>query len=142
MAGQYTPEEQAAAWAAYYASQGYDPGLASQTPAYYSTPIDSYSAAGPSRNGGAQAAAAVYPSWDPDMAQQSAAYVPGGGLEGVDETGTAQGEGRDKDAKGKSAVRSTQEGGKRETVIRKAGGKTWEDKTLLEWDPCECVLST
>lgn len=25
--------------------------------------------------------------------------------------------------------------GKRETVIRKAGGKVWEDQTLLEWDP-------
>lgn len=28
--------------------------------------------------------------------------------------------------------------GKRETVIRKAGGKVWEDQTLLEWDPGAC----
>ena len=28
-------------------------------------------------------------------------------------------------------------GGKRVTVIRKGGGKTWEDQTLLEWNPCE-----
>jgi hypothetical protein len=28
--------------------------------------------------------------------------------------------------------------GKRETVIRKAGGKVWEDQSLLEWDPGEC----
>ena len=27
--------------------------------------------------------------------------------------------------------------GKRETVIRKAGGKVWEDTTLLDWDPSE-----
>jgi len=25
--------------------------------------------------------------------------------------------------------------GKRQTVVRKAGGKTWEDTSLLEWDP-------
>jgi hypothetical protein len=28
-------------------------------------------------------------------------------------------------------------GGKRTTVIRKGGGKVWEDQTLLEWDPSE-----
>lgn len=27
--------------------------------------------------------------------------------------------------------------GKRETVIRKGNGRTWEDPTLLEWDPSE-----
>ena len=27
-------------------------------------------------------------------------------------------------------------GGKRTTVLRKGAGKTWEDQTLLEWDPC------
>ncbi len=27
-------------------------------------------------------------------------------------------------------------GGKRMTVLRKGGGKTWEDQTLLEWNPC------
>jgi hypothetical protein len=25
--------------------------------------------------------------------------------------------------------------GKRQTVVRKGGGKTWEDTSLLEWDP-------
>jgi hypothetical protein len=27
-------------------------------------------------------------------------------------------------------------GGKRVTVLRKGGGKVWEDQTLLEWNPC------
>lgn len=27
--------------------------------------------------------------------------------------------------------------GKRETVIRKGGGKVWEDTTLVDWDPSE-----
>lgn len=50
--------------------------------------------------------------------------------------GSAQaGKGKGKDGTG--AVR-----GKRETVIRKAGGKVWEDQTLLEWDPCEYRVSS
>ena len=32
-------------------------------------------------------------------------------------------------------------GGKRTTVLRKGGGKTWEDQTLLEWHPCTAFLS-
>jgi len=32
-------------------------------------------------------------------------------------------------------------GGKRVTVIRKGGGKTWEDQTLLEWNPCESQIN-
>ena len=31
-------------------------------------------------------------------------------------------------------------GGKRTTVLRKGGGKVWEDQTLLEWNPCEYNL--
>jgi hypothetical protein len=27
--------------------------------------------------------------------------------------------------------------GKRDTVIRKGNGRTWEDPTLLDWDPSE-----
>lgn len=30
--------------------------------------------------------------------------------------------------------------GKRETVVRKGNGKTWEDPTLLDWDPSEFTL--
>lgn len=29
------------------------------------------------------------------------------------------------------------EGGKQMTVVRKGGGQTWEDKSLLEWDPTQ-----
>jgi hypothetical protein len=31
-------------------------------------------------------------------------------------------------------------GGKRVTVLRKGGGKVWEDQTLLEWNPCRSFL--
>lgn len=31
--------------------------------------------------------------------------------------------------------------GKRQTVVRKGGGKTWEDTSLLEWDPSKSVVS-
>lgn len=51
------------------------------------------------------------------LAQQSA-YVPG-----------AMGDKRG--AGGKLA-----KGGKRVTVLRKGGGKVWEDQTLLDWNPC------
>ena len=50
------------------------------------------------------------------LAQQSA-YVPGA-------SGDKRGAG------GKLA-----KGGKRVTVLRKGGGKVWEDPTLLEWNP-------
>ena len=52
------------------------------------------------------------------LAQQSA-YVPGAMQ---DKRGGAGGK--------------LAKGGKRVTVLRKGGGKTWEDQTLLEWNPC------
>lgn len=30
-------------------------------------------------------------------------------------------------------------GGKRTTVLRKGGGKVWEDQTLLDWNPCRLI---
>lgn len=36
--------------------------------------------------------------------------------------------------KGRAAIQA----GQRETVIRKAGGRVWEDTSLLEWDPSGC----
>lgn len=53
------------------------------------------------------------------LAQQSV-YVPGAM---VDKRGGAGGK--------------LAKGGKRTTVLRKGGGKVWEDQTLLEWNPCE-----
>jgi hypothetical protein len=53
-------------------------------------------------------------------------YTPGG------QVGEATGEHFQGQPKEKKKAQ-----GKRETVIRKAGGKVWEDQTLLEWDPGE-----
>ena len=53
------------------------------------------------------------------MAQQTA-YVPGAL---VDKRGGAGG--------------NIPKGGKRKTVLRSDGRQTYEDQTLLEWDPCE-----
>ena len=52
------------------------------------------------------------------LAQQSV-YVPGAM---IDKRGGAGGK--------------LAKGGKRTTVLRKGGGKVWEDQTLLEWSPC------
>lgn len=56
------------------------------------------------------------------LAQQSV-YVPGAM---IDKRGGAGGK--------------LAKGGKRTTVLRKGGGKVWEDQTLLEWNPCEFEL--
>ena len=53
------------------------------------------------------------------LAQQSV-YVPGAM---IDKRGGAGGK--------------LAKGGKRTTVLRKGGGKVWEDQTLLEWSPCK-----
>lgn len=55
------------------------------------------------------------------LAQQSV-YVPGAM---IDKRGGAGGK--------------LAKGGKRTTVLRKGGGKVWEDQTLLEWNPCKCA---
>jgi hypothetical protein len=56
------------------------------------------------------------------LAQQSV-YVPGAMI----------------DKKGGSGGKLAK-GGKRTTVLRKGGGKTWEDQTLLEWNPCKLLV--
>ena len=56
------------------------------------------------------------------LAQQSV-YVPGAM---IDKRGGAGGK--------------LAKGGKRTTVLRKGGGKVWEDQTLLEWSPCKCSI--
>lgn len=38
---------------------------------------------------------------------------------------------------GTDATAKPAEGEKQKTVMRKGGGQTWEDKTLLEWDPTQ-----
>lgn len=56
------------------------------------------------------------------LAQQSV-YVPGAA---IDKRGGAGGK--------------LAKGGKRTTVLRKGGGKVWEDQTLLEWNPCMSLV--
>ncbi|KAK8854614.1 hypothetical protein IAR55_003353 [Kwoniella newhampshirensis] len=131
----YTPEEQAAA---YYAQQGY-------TPAQISAALGQPSASTSSSAGamtagydyGAGSSSSSYPSttlaaplpgayqnvYDVNLLQQSSIYTPEGAAE-VAKTAAAHPKAQ------KAGVP-----GKRETVIRKGNGKTWEDPTLLEWDP-------
>ncbi|GHJ88649.1 hypothetical protein NliqN6_5051 [Naganishia liquefaciens] len=129
MSYQYTPEEQAAAWAAYYAANGYPTDATAS--ASYSAPV-----ASSSNSGIVYPTAPIPDSYDTDLAQQASAYQyhdpsdPNAGYMGPDGKwvhGPAGQRSKGK-AKGPGA-------GKRETVIRKAGGKVWEDQTLLEWDP-------
>ncbi|PAV21187.1 RNA-binding domain-containing [Pyrrhoderma noxium] len=56
--------------------------------------------------------------YDVGILEQQSVYVPGAML---DKRGGAGGK--------------VAKGGKRTTVLRKGGGKVWEDQTLLEWDP-------
>jgi hypothetical protein len=59
--------------------------------------------------------------YDVGIVAQQSVYVPGAM---IDKRGGAGGK--------------LAKGGKRTTVLRKGGGKVWEDQTLLEWNPCEC----
>jgi len=63
--------------------------------------------------------------YDVGMLAQSSVYVPGAA---IDKRGGAGGK--------------VEKGGKRVTVLRKGGGRVWEDQTLLEWDSSECPCST
>lgn len=58
--------------------------------------------------------------YDVGIVAQQSVYVPGAM---IDKRGGAGGK--------------LAKGGKRTTVLRKGGGKVWEDQTLLEWNPCE-----
>jgi hypothetical protein len=65
--------------------------------------------------------------YDVGIVAQQSVYVPGAM---IDKRGGAGGK--------------LAKGGKRTTVLRKGGGKVWEDQTLLEWDSCTlcfCVSS-
>lgn len=73
-----------------------------------------YGGSGAGANGGYRPANAY--EYDVGAAAQASAYVPG--------------------AAGKSSGAGdvVPKGGKRTTVLRKGGGKIWEDQTLLDWD--------
>ena len=72
--------------------------------------------------GGSSAHSAPVPAnayeYDVGILAQQSVYVPGAM---IDKRGGAGGK--------------LAKGGKRTTVLRKGGGKVWEDQTLLEWNP-------
>ncbi|KAF5390671.1 hypothetical protein D9757_002747 [Collybiopsis confluens] len=81
----------------------------------YSGP--SYPSAGSSSSHSAQVPANAY-EYDVGILAQQSVYVPGAMI----------------DKRGGSGGKLAK-GGKRTTVLRKGGGKVWEDQTLLEWNP-------
>ena len=81
----------------------------------YQGPVYSNPAASSSHSGPVPANAYEY---DVGILAQQSVYVPGAML---DKRGGAGGK--------------LAKGGKRTTVLRKGGGKEWEDQTLLEWNP-------
>ncbi|KAL1413107.1 hypothetical protein Q8F55_000856 [Vanrija albida] len=126
---QYSEAERAAA---YYAQQGYDANQDSAAAGYGQASTSSYGAGSSSsasqvqydangyriHAGGSTGGAGAPQLLDAELLQQSSVYVPGAELPKT--TGKA-----------KTQVPV----GRRDTVIRKAGGRVWEDATLVEWDP-------
>lgn len=113
--------------AQYYAQQGYDPHTIAAMTASSSQPQQGQQAqAGPSYT--AAPAHARIPAGtqllDQDLLAQSSVYLPGATEKLV------------KEGKYKPPP------GKRQTVVRKGGGKTWEDTSLLDWDPSKCSKSS
>ena len=82
----------------------------------------SYPVAGSSSAHNAPVPANAY-EYDVGILAQQSVYVPGAM---IDKRGGAGGK--------------LAKGGKRTTVLRKGGGKVWEDQTLLEWNPCKFQL--
>ena len=87
--------------------------------------------------GSGSAAAARLPAGttflDGDLLAQQGMYLPGA------VAGAGVGDQSQKGGKKAQTNGHGPEGrpGKRETVIRKGNGKTWEDPTLIDWDPSE-----
>lgn len=81
----------------------------------------SYPIAGSSNSSHSAPVPANAYEYDVGILAQQSVYVPGAM---IDKRGGAGGK--------------LAKGGKRTTVLRKGGGKVWEDQTLLEWNPCEC----
>lgn len=105
----------------YYNNQYYNQGQSSQNdinPYHQPYAGPSYPIAGGSSSS-APVPANAY-EYDVGILAQQSVYVPGAM---IDKRGGAGGK--------------LAKGGKRTTVLRKGGGKVWEDQTLLEWNPCE-----
>jgi len=96
----------------YYQSSGQD-----DINPYHKEWKPSYPVAGSSSAHHAPVPANAY-EYDVGILAQQSVYVPGAM---IDKRGGAGGK--------------LAKGGKRTTVLRKGGGKVWEDQTLLEWNP-------
>ncbi|KAF2858828.1 RNA-binding domain-containing protein, partial [Piedraia hortae CBS 480.64] len=70
------------------------------------------------------------PEYEAAIAQWQSAYVPTEEQSRRAAANTARGAAGTQDG-------AQTKGEKKKTVIRKGGGQTWEDKTLLEWDPTQ-----
>lgn len=104
----------------HYATPGYDENGYKIQPAVSTSAVTMASGSG-SGSGSSRKKPALL---DAELLlKQTAVYVPGGG----DRDKMSKSTGKQKSAPPKPPAR--------ETVIRKAAGKTWEDPTLLEWDP-------
>lgn len=85
----------------------------------YQTPASSFPLPGASTSSQPAPVPANAYEYDVGIVAQQSVYVPGAA---IDKRGGAGGK--------------LAKGGKRTTVLRKGGGKVWEDQTLLEWNPC------
>lgn len=72
--------------------------------------------------GNAIAGTSIPQVYDTELHQQSSVYLPGASQD-------------------VSKPRKILNQGKRDTVIRKGNGKTWEDPTLIDWDPSEYAIN-
>ncbi|WWC63509.1 uncharacterized protein I303_106112 [Kwoniella dejecticola CBS 10117] len=137
----YTPEEQAAA---YYAQQGYTQdqitaalgtgtGTGSSSSASASASSYGYGAGSSNQVYAAAAPGQFQTIQETDFFQQSTAYDPSTGAGAGVNSHDAGGSGVNRTEKKKADIPT--QGQKKETVIRKGNGKTWEDPTLVEWDP-------
>jgi hypothetical protein len=133
----YTPEQIAAATASYgydspsYASASTSTAASSGAGAVYGAGIpgafQTISVTPAASSAASGSAPAKEPKilnrqvFDTDIINQSSIYEPGATQQLVKEG------------------RHRLPPGKRETVIRKGNGRTWEDPTLLDWDPSEPI---
>ena len=95
-------------------------GASSSSQAGYSG--SSTPTAGPSYQPAPMPASVARQIFDADLIQQSSIY-------GMEEQPSGPGQ------PAKPVRRPVIPGARRETVIRKGSGKTWEDPTLIDWDP-------
>lgn len=106
----------------YYSQHGQQQSAYDVNPYHqpYSGPM--YPIPGSSSSHSAPVPANAY-EYDVGILAQQSVYVPGAM---IDKRGGAGGK--------------LAKGGKRTTVLRKGGGKVWEDQTLLQWNPCRFYL--